>query len=151
MFKFFTSPKFAYLLLVVIILSIGGYFGIKFKKNRFNKPTVIGQSTKEPYTAFVDEVYDIITKNYWNKITDADLSNIFLLGTQKLASSTSISLLSKDKAGVEILITEQTKNFENNKKKEFVSTLCDIVLANLEPLGRKIGRASCRERVCQYV
>ena len=90
---------------------------------------------QDKYTVFIDEVYDKIQQNYWEKITDTELSNLFLLATQKLTNS-QYNLSSSDKNGIIRLTEEVLKNIAEEKKKEYVANLTDIVLANLQPFGR---------------
>ncbi len=130
-----------WILLAIIILAAGSFFGYKFYQTKKlaetqTKQVATAPQQKNPYSTFAGEVYSIIQTNYWNKISDADLSNLYLLATQKVASSTTLSLTSKDKAGIENLIADQTKNLAPDKQKEFVANVCDVVLANLQPFGR---------------
>ncbi len=67
---------------------------------------------EDPYAAFLAEVREKIKKNYWEKITDEQLDELFRLGTEKL-----------QKQGVA-------------DKKEFTTQLANIVLVNLKPFGR---------------
>lgn len=67
---------------------------------------------EDPYQAFLTEVREKIKKNYWDKITDEQLDELFRLGTEKL-----------QKQGV-------------TDKKEFTTQLANIVLVNLKPFGR---------------
>ncbi len=128
----------AYILLVIIVVGVSAFFGIKiYKTKRLEKAKVATiQPKKDTYAAFADEVYDIIQQNYWNKITDADLSNLFVLASQKVASTTTFSLLTKNKIGVEGVIATGTKNLTADQKKDFVTNVADVVLANLAPFGR---------------
>jgi C-terminal processing protease CtpA/Prc len=81
------------------------------------------------------EIYDKIKENYWEKISDDKLSNIYLLAVDKLTGG-SHALKSRDRSGVEILIEEVLKEIKDDKKVEFSASLGDLVLSNLEPFGR---------------
>lgn len=107
----------------------GVVLGVIKLKNFAEKVT----SKTDKYVVFVGEIYDQIKENYWEKISDNELSNIYLLAVNKL-SGTSNTLKSQDKKGVEILINNI--DIKREKRKEFFTTLGDMVLANLKPFGR---------------
>jgi len=113
-------------ILLLIVLALGMGLGIwKIKKAE--------NIILDKYLAFSLEIYDQVQVNYWEKISDEQLSNVFLLAVNKLNGKTN-TLTSKDKKGVEILINDLELGEE--KKKEFFTTLGDMVLANLKPFGR---------------
>ena len=109
------------LLLVVLVSGIG--VGIWKTENKI----------QDKYLAFSLEIYDQVQTNYWEKISDEQLSNIYLLAINKLSGKTN-TLVSKDKNGVGKLIDDL--KIGEDKKKEFITTLGDMVLANLQPFGR---------------
>ena len=90
---------------------------------------------KDKYVAFSLEIWDKIKENYWEKISDDELSGIYLAAVDKL-SGVSNSLKCKDRAGVEKLLEGILKEIDESKKKEFSATLGDMVLANLKPFER---------------
>lgn len=124
--------------ILIIVLGLGalgvGFSLVKFVSNR-NQTKPETKINKNKYIAFNLEVYDIIQKNYWEKIADKDLSNLFLLSINKLNGKIN-SLASEDKSGVEKLLDEELKRVADDKKKEFSATLADMVLANLLPFER---------------
>lgn len=101
---------------------------------REKEKKVLGEK-KDIYIEFVDEVYDKIKENYWEKISDQELSGVFLAGIDKLTKQPQ-SLATADKNGVEKLLAEILKNIGEDKKQEFIATLADVTLANLKPFGR---------------
>jgi ribosomal protein S1 len=107
--------------------------------NRKKQVVIVKTAQEKPkdiYVAFALEVYGTIQENYWDKITDADLSNLFLLASQKVASTTTLTLTSANKEGVEKLILSATQGKTQEEKKDFVTNVADVVLANLKPFGR---------------
>lgn len=92
------------------------------------KQKIEGGAKNDKYSEFVTEVYDKIQQNYWEKITDDELSNLFGLATKKITGKEG-SLKTKDKNGV----LEIIKNIEN---KEQIPPIIDVVLANLKPFER---------------
>jgi hypothetical protein len=91
---------------------------------------------KDKYVAFLSEIYDTIKGNYWDKITDEQLTSIFVLGTEKLIGKP-LAAAPKDKASLQKVITATLNEMKDEpKKKEFATQLADMVLANLQPFGR---------------
>ncbi len=124
------------IVLIPIILAVGiagGYFlgrGIKIPiKTTASVP-------KDKYLAFLSEVYDTIKTNYWDKITDEQLTNIFVLGMEKLTGKPQANQ-PKNKVELLKMLTQAIKEKKDEtQKKEFAANLADIVLANLQPFGR---------------
>lgn len=119
------------LILVLFILIIGGAGGYFLA----HKITSKEKKSLDPYLAFTLEIYDKIQQNYWEKLTDEQLINFYNLALAKLTNQQP-SLKSNDKKTLEKEISSAIKNFDQNKKKEFVTQLSDLVLANLQPFGR---------------
>ncbi len=121
-------------LLAVLVLFGGGLVAGKMvwvDKNKTEKVEV----NKDKYVAFSMEIWDKIKENYWEKISDDELSGIYLAAVDKL-SGVSNSLKSKNREGVEKLLEGVLKEIDDSKKKEFSATLGDMVLANLKPFER---------------
>ena len=89
---------------------------------------------KSVHVRFVGEVYEVIKNNYWDKIEDEQLSTYFSLGSQQLGYP--VIIKTKDKEGVEKMVDEATKGMDDQKKKEYVTQLSDMILASLQPNGR---------------
>jgi len=136
------------LVIVLILAAFGSGFGVKSIWKQ-NKPEVKSE-TKDVYTGFALEIWDKVKENYWEKITDDDLSNIYLLAVDKL-SGVSHGLISRNRSGVERLLTDVNKDVGADKKKEFYVTLGDMVLANLKPFGRSRLYAQKDEKALSQV
>jgi carboxyl-terminal processing protease len=118
--------------IVLLLLSAaGGFWLYQYKKNQ---PVVIGANS-DKYGVFVGEIYDKIQQNYWDKISDGELSNLFLLATEKITNN-KLVLKSQDKAGVGEIVQETIATMSADKKTEFLANMADVVLANLKPFGR---------------
>jgi len=111
-------------ILIVVLIFVcvvgGGYILIKQQQKVNNY--------QDKYQKFVAEVWDKIQTNYWEKISDNDLSNLFLLATNKVLNKTLI-LKTPDKNGVLMLMTEV-------EDKNNLPPIIDVVMANLKPFGR---------------
>ena len=137
MFKGIKARKILGIFSVLLIFG-GGLAGGYFYAQKINSPTKEEAfSFKEnTYSPFLSEVYDKIKENYWKSLSDEELTHLFVLGIEKLVGQPQ-SLKKENKE--ELLKTADTilKEIDSQeKKKEFVAQLADIVLANLEPFGR---------------
>lgn len=121
--------------IVLLVLSMaGGLWLLKYKIDGAKKPAVLS-ANKDKYVSFVDEVYDKIQQNYWEKISDTELSNLFLLATEKVANRR-VVLKSQNKNGVETMIGSMVATVSADKKTDFMANIVDVVMANLKPFGR---------------
>lgn len=94
-----------------------------------------GAAAPDKYHAFVGEVYDKILENYWDKIGDDGLTNLFKLAAEKM-TATPQKIKTKDKEGLLTMVDLLLKEREETKKKEVVVNLTQLVLGNLSPFGR---------------
>jgi len=122
------------LVIFVLVLVFVAGFGIREMK-RFETGSKNEVVVSDKYVAFVLETYDQIKENYWEKISDDELSGIYLLAVDKLSGGAH-TLKSHDKKGVEILVVAVLKDIKDDRKKEFSASLVDTVLVNLKPFGR---------------
>lgn len=127
-------PKIFLAVLISIIFILGSTAGYFYKSKIRPQPETSVQ--KDIYLAFFDETYQIIQENYWEKMTDEQLANLYLSAIEQLTGQPQI-LKKNDKANLEKLITEINQRLDlEEKKKEFLTQLTDIVLANLKPPAR---------------
>lgn len=131
------------LIAVFVLGTAAGYFGFKNLQGREEKNDVYFERSEKQgsersegsYVSFLVEVYDKIQANYWEKISDEELSTLFKLGAEKLTEAPQV-LNSKDKDGFKKMLTGAIKQMPEDKKKEFSTSLANIVLNNLKPFGR---------------
>lgn len=92
----------------------------------------------EQYTQFVLEAYDSITKNYWSKLTDAQMAKLFQASLGKAAKSdTPLVLVTEDRTGIEKMVDDLiAKATSTQAKKELVVNTLIVATYNLEPIGR---------------
>lgn len=112
--------------------ALGGYF---YSRQTTPPPAATTATPKDPYLDFLGEIYDKVKENYWDKITDDQLSNLYKLGIEKLTGFPQ-NLKTKDRDGVRVIVGLALKNLETDKKKRLTTDLAGIVLANLNPFGR---------------
>lgn len=141
--KLLKNPKFRLLtkiFLIIIIFGLGIFAGKIYPKilaNRKAQKTVSSFSkTSEKHVVFLGEIYDLIKQNYWDKISDEQLVNLYVLATEKVTGKKQ-EIKVKDPANLQKLLIKNINEIkEEDKKKEFSTNLSDIVLANLQPFGR---------------
>lgn len=137
--KHFSNHKKRYLIilgvLIILVLTIGGILLGYSLSSKNQKSQTQEQGSKNIYVDFLSEIYDTIKENYWNKIPDEELANLFKLGAEKL-TQTPQNLSSADKNGVSEMTNNILEKIEEGKKKEFSAQLAHLVLINLKPFGR---------------
>lgn len=131
----FPILPFIFILALVLTGTVGAYWQFYRPASTENQGALLKvPETKDPYLEFTGEVYDKIKENYWDKISDEKLSELFRLAARKVLNEQ--TLISKDKNGVLDLITRITKDVSDDKKREYVTSMADLVLVNLQPFGR---------------
>ncbi|MBL7159747.1 DnaJ domain-containing protein [Candidatus Microgenomates bacterium] len=122
--------------LIALIFGLGAGSNYLYL-NKLKPSSQISQTIeKDDYLAFLSEVYDLIQENYWDKISDEKLTELFQLGVEKITGQPQMSK-AKDKSSLfKSLAKTVNKQEDKTKKKELVAQLADVVLANLQPFGR---------------
>lgn len=87
------------------------------------------------YTAFLMEVCDKIQENYWQKLEDKQLIELYSKAAEKITSQPQ-NWECEDKACLQTQLEKLINSLEENKRKDFSAQLADMVLANLQPFGR---------------
>lgn len=79
--KVLTAIKALLIPLLIFTLGAGGgyFYFVKTSPNIKQE-----NSSKDPYVAFLSEIYDKVMENYWDNITDDQLSNIYKLAAEKI-------------------------------------------------------------------
>lgn len=131
------SIKLIVILIVVVLLAgaAASFFYLRNGHLPLLRAIIAQKSGGDPYAEFLSEIYDKIRENYWDKMNDEDLSNIYKLAAEKLTGKT-LSLETNDKAGIEKMAAALIKDMDIAGKIEFSAKLEDVVLANLKPFGR---------------
>lgn len=125
-----------WLILAIVLAGAIGAGGYLFWKQRKQSQAASAVAApKNAYAAFLLDIYDVIRQNYWNNISDADLTELYRLALEKVSGSPA-SVSFKDRKGLEIMIADKLGQQPADKKKDFVSQVGDVVLANLAPFGR---------------
>lgn len=88
------------------------------------------------YVRFDMEIFDIITREYWQKATAQDLGELFRLSLAKGAGEAEEKLPSLDRAGAAAMLAAAFERTPEEKRKALAVDTGIIVLANLAPQGR---------------
>lgn len=90
---------------------------------------------QEPTVAFLLEIYDKIKSEYWEDLSDEQLSTSFEQVIKKRQTTTE-SLITQNRQGVEKMLSGIINSMDQDKRKEFVISIAQDVLVNLKPAGR---------------
>lgn len=117
--------------LVIFLVGIGvGYF-------YFNNSNGVPVPKKEEnkYSVFISEIYDKISKNYWDNLSDAQLLDFFKLSIEKNTSKNlGLKLESKDK--MISSLEDSISDLSEEQKQKIVPTIAAAVIQTLNPVGR---------------
>lgn len=91
------------------------------------------QDNESPDSKFIKELYSLIQERYWNDINDKDLSNTFLLASEKVLEA-DLSLEMDGKDSVASMIMSATENKDN--RADLIAQIGDVVMINLTPFSR---------------
>ena len=138
----FTKKILFFPFLVLIIAGIVGWF--VFGKNDSLYETKYERESVQ--VRFDMEIFDKILENYWQKIEEADLAELFRFSLAKVASSTEVVLSSNDRGGIAKALLDTIEKIPEDEKKELALNTGVIVLANLAPQGRN-GLLSDKEEI----
>lgn len=118
--------------LVILIFGLGWLGRGMISPNQ--RPTT-NQPTTNVYLDFLTEVYDTIQTNYWEKTSDEALNNLFRLGIEKIIGQP-LGGTYKTKQDFQKMVIKSLESVPEDKKKEYITQLTDLILSNLKPLGR---------------
>ncbi|MDZ7586382.1 MAG: S41 family peptidase [Patescibacteria group bacterium] len=82
-----------------------------------------------PYTAFLEETYDTIKTNYWQKIEDQALIDLYLAAARAVTKQPQL-VTAKDKNDLFFQLEKVINDSQT------AATIADAVLANLPPTGK---------------
>lgn len=130
-FKRYLVPKiFGLVVLIIAVLFVT--YQVNTGKLYIPKISKPGQ-----YELFISEVFDTVSENYWDKISDEQLVNLYTLAIEKIRNEPLPEPKPKTKKEFIKSFNTIIKSFSNALEKEqFSAQISDIVLANLEPFGR---------------
>jgi C-terminal processing protease CtpA/Prc len=119
--------------LIIFLLGAGAGYGLLYINTQ--SQTSLTSQQLDPQSAFLHEVFTSIQENYWEEIENEALSNLFVLGTQKLTGQPT-SVKEHSLESVLAMTDRAMRNMDEEEKNQFVVELSSLVLANLSPFGR---------------
>ncbi|MDP4008877.1 MAG: S41 family peptidase [bacterium] len=86
--------------------------------------------------AFLGEAYGIIRENYWQKVSDEDLSNLFSQGIGQVGGkSYQLKQGEQNERGVRRIAASAMVGMSAEERETFVTTLTHLILQSLPPEG----------------
>lgn len=100
------------------------------------KTAKLPPSPKDPYIAFLTEIYDKTQQNYWEKLDDQQLINLYLAAARKFGQQPQL-VKAESKSELFKLLKKLINQQESTEEREkLTTTIADAVLQNLKPFGR---------------
>jgi C-terminal processing protease CtpA/Prc len=126
--------------LILLLILIGGLVagGYWYKQNYWDKnndPQEEVVYSEIAQVAFIEEAYQLIADNYWQAMSEEQLSDIFMQSLSRIYGSQP-ELKEKNKAGLAQRIESLVANGPETDHSQMLAQVVDIVLQNLQPFGR---------------
>ncbi len=131
--KFFLS---LFVIFTVILGLVGIYYFTPFRAKKFIPLSKKNVKVTNPYLTFVQEAYQTIQENYWKKLDDNQLTQIFMAAHEKITHQPQLASLQTSKTAYFQFLQGYLKTLPPNKQKQFVVQLVNLTLTNLPPTGR---------------
>ncbi|MFH1112116.1 MAG: S41 family peptidase [Patescibacteria group bacterium] len=122
--------KISYSAIILIIFVFGAIIGLGYATKLQQ-----GNKIENHYIGFLLDIFDQIKGNFWDKISDEQLTNLYKLGSEKLTGRAQ-AIKNNNRRGLQNMLEDIIPALDQVKQKEFTTTLADIVLANLTPANR---------------
>ncbi len=123
----------------LLLFGISAGAGFAYFQNNGPQTAALNQQEsreqENKYVAFLMEVYDKIQKHYWQDLSEAELSQKFQAGAEKLIGQP-LSLSPANRQNLANVLENQISALPEDKKQEFTTKLSDFVLRNLQPNKR---------------
>jgi C-terminal processing protease CtpA/Prc len=130
-YKKYLAPKLIGLVVLIVAVLVVTYQANTGKLfiPKISKP---GQ-----YELFISEIFSTVSENYWDKVSDEQLVNLYTLAIEKIRNEPLPEPKPKTKKEFIKTFNSIIKSFSTALEKEqFSAQISDIVLANLQPFGR---------------
>lgn len=144
-FEFLKSRWFWISALAVLIVAGGAYYSQTARGA--GQPEFKTPEEKDVYVRFEMEAYDSIKENYWKKLADADLAELFQLSLAKAANlPVPPALPTNDRAGTaQMFAAAFTSATSTDAKKQLALNTLIVATYNLAPAGRNSLYSSKQE------
>jgi C-terminal processing protease CtpA/Prc len=134
--KLSTRLKVIISLILTLLVGLGGGYLITTKTSLLGQTETEVVQSENQYVNFTQEIYQTIQDNYWKKLSDKDLTKLFVLAAERISGhqfGANIESFEDFKPKLEKVLADYQTDQE---KTDFVAQLADVVLANLKPQGR---------------
>ena len=122
------SILFIGIITLILVLAIGFFWN--HSKTKELKNVVVS-----PQSAFISETYTKIKENYWQALSDEQLSQLFVQALSQ-TYGTQPELKEKNLTALESLVDDLVKNNPEADHERLLAQTADLVLSNLQPAGR---------------
>lgn len=133
------SNKLSILLIALILTVSAGIFANQKGYLKTWPAKILGVKTqtenKDAYFEFLSEIYSKIKDNYWNKISDEQLTNLYRLAAERVSQKPQ-QLNPPNPEGLKTMWKNLSATSSADLKKGYAVTIAGLVLSNLEPFGR---------------
>lgn len=133
------------LIAIVAIISLGAHFYFKQKANSADD-TEKEPEKKDTHIEFLLEINDKIKENYWQKIDNQELFELYKLALEKANEEitrpnqtekpNSKVIITGNETKLESMLNKELKNLDLETKKQLTVNTASLVLANLKPFSR---------------
>ncbi len=120
-------------LIVLVLLAGGGYW---LYAHAAGSAYATPQEAASVYVRFDMEAYDKIAQNYWNKLSDAQLAELFTLSADKAASTTALLKATDRPTTAKMLAQMFAMATSSAARKQLALKTLAVALYNLAPFGR---------------
>jgi C-terminal processing protease CtpA/Prc len=130
------NKVFVYIIAAALVSTGGVYYIKNHPVQKSDKVTFATKEESDVYVRFDMEVFDKISKIYWQKTTPDNLAALFQLSLQKVLSSTT-PLVTKDRSGTAQMLSFAFNSATSTEaKKQLALNVAIVALYNLAPAGR---------------
>jgi len=123
--------------LIITLITSGGTYYLRTHAASAGGQYQTPEEASNIYVRFTMEGFDSIQKNYWNKLSDADLANWFKLSLEKAANIPDAGLSTTTRAATATMLAAAFANATStDAEKQLALTTLTVALYNLQPAGR---------------
>lgn len=133
--KLKTNSPLSRIIIILTILIVGVTAGFLWGQAQPPPSSTDEVQTPNKYVTFLFEIYELVEKNYWDKIDEKKLVQLYVQAIEKITVR-ALGTQIKNKSDLADKLVQIIEELDENKQAEFTTTLADIVLANLSPFGR---------------
>ncbi len=129
------QPRLLGAALALVLAALGGAYWAHSRAAEHSYKT--SDEASSVYVRFDMEAYDSIQKNYWNTLSDADLSDLFRLSLEKAEGVSSVELSTSTRSATAAMLGRAFSQATSTEaRRQLALNTLIVALYNLAPLGR---------------